>query len=37
MLEEDASRRWHGEEDLSEKRKQGGFKTMPFILGEVSL
>jgi hypothetical protein len=37
MLEEDASRRWHGEEDLGDKRKQGGFKTVPFILDEVFL
>ncbi|CAN6351012.1 unnamed protein product [Urochloa humidicola] len=33
MAEEDDSSRWHGEGDASEKRKkQGGFKTMPFIL-----
>ncbi|KAG2627504.1 hypothetical protein PVAP13_3KG127241 [Panicum virgatum] len=34
MAEEDSSsRRWHGEGDPHEQRKQqGGFKTMPFIL-----
>ncbi|CAL4893568.1 unnamed protein product [Urochloa decumbens] len=34
MAEEDDSSRWHehGEGDTGEKRKQGGFKTMPFIL-----
>ncbi|CAN6346838.1 unnamed protein product [Urochloa humidicola] len=32
MAEEDDSSGRHGEGDASEKRKQGGFKTMPFIL-----